>query len=358
MTSREFNLAVACCRYSFAAEQAENVDRLAEAVDWERFMALSRRHRVQGLVARGLLGAEIAVPREFSDAITADAVSVAERNLRLASAADALAEEFGKASIDLLFVKGLSLSALVYADPFIKMSADIDILIDPSEVIRSAQLLHEFGYRPIFPRDASADELRRWHARNKESAWLNSERDVVLELHTRLADNPVLIPGICMSSPRQLVEIGSGAPVGTLTNDDLFAYLCVHGASSAWFRLKWIVDLAALIYRSGEAKVEALHESAVARGAGRAPAQALLLADRFSLVRLPDHLRTKLRRDPLNLLLETVAVRQLLRLREPTDRWGGTASIHLSQALLGPGWSFAVSEISRQMHGFPRRRVA
>ena len=358
MTRPEFNLAVACCRYSFAAEQAEKIDRLAETVDWGRFIALSRRHRVQGLVARGLLGAQARIPREFSDAMTADAVSVAERNLRLASAAGALAEEFGRASIDILFVKGLSLSALVYADPFIKMSSDIDIVIDPSEVVRSAGLLHDLGYRPFVPRDASADELRRWHLRDKESAWRHPDRDVVVELHTRLADNAALIPGIDTSSPRRRVEIGSDLAVETLTDDDLFAYLSVHGASSAWFRLKWIVDLAALAFRVGEENVEALYQSALARGAGRAPAQALLLADRLSLLRLPGELRTKLRRDPLNLLLETIAVKQLFRFREPTERPLGTATIHLSQALLLQGWGFAITEVNRQVQGFTRRRTA
>ena len=33
----------------------------------------------------------------------------------------------------------------------------------------------------------------------------------------------------------------------TLGADDLFAYLCAHGAYHAWFRLKWLADIGALL---------------------------------------------------------------------------------------------------------------
>lgn len=50
-----------------------------------------------------------------------------------------------------------------------------------------------------------------------------------------------------MESARQLVEVACGIELPTLARDEPSAHLCVHGASSAWFRLKWITDLAALI---------------------------------------------------------------------------------------------------------------
>lgn len=61
-----------------------------------------------------------------------------------------------------------------------------------------------------------------------------------------LADNRRVITGIGTSSPLQQMEIARGVLPPTLAADELMIYLCVHGASSAWFRLKWIANLGAL----------------------------------------------------------------------------------------------------------------
>ena len=81
-----------------------------------------------------------------------------------------------------------------------------------------------------------------------------------VELHRRLADSLELIPGIGVGSPRQEVEVAPGVVLPTLAPDELFAYLCVHGASSAWFRLKWVTDLAALLCDCTAAEIARLYE--------------------------------------------------------------------------------------------------
>jgi hypothetical protein len=57
-------------------------------------------------------------------------------------------------------------------------------------------------------------------------------------LHSRLADSPELIPAIGAGSPHQKVEVVPGIVLPTLAADELFPYLCVHGALSAWFGVK------------------------------------------------------------------------------------------------------------------------
>ena len=68
-------------------------------------------------------------------------------------------------------------------------------------------------------------------------------------LHTRVADHPDLLSQVGIDSPIQIVTVAKHIALPTLARDELFAYLTVHGASSAWFRLKWITDLAALLAR-------------------------------------------------------------------------------------------------------------
>ncbi len=138
----------------------------------------------------------------------------------------------------------------------------------------------------------------------------------------------------------------------TLTTDELFAYLCVHGASSAWFRLKWIADVGALLAPSPPAGIERLYRRSQALGAGRAAAQALLLCGRLFGTALPPALLAELRADRTNRWLLAIALRKLagrsLATELPETRFG-TASIHLMQLGLLPGLKFKLGEIGRQL---------
>jgi hypothetical protein len=152
-----------------------------------------------------------------------------------------------------------------------------------------------------------------------------------------------------MDSPRQNVMIRQRA-FPTLASEDLFAYLSVHGTWSAWYRLKWITDLAALVHRSGADAAERFYEHAVSRGAGRAPAQALLLMNRLFGLELASHLHKEFDRDPANAVLEKLALREMREDRSPIERPLGTLPIHLARPLLLRGWAFKYSESKRQLH--------
>lgn len=215
-----------------------------------------------------------------------------------------------------------------------------------------AALLEVMDYRRVQPARAMASEkFAAWHALRKESTWQKQGSGIQIDLHTRLADNPRLIPGIGIVSPRQTVPLLPGIALPTLGNDHLFAYLCVHGSSSAWFRLKWICDLAALAERSAT-PLPSLYRQARDFGAGRAVAQALLLSDRlFATLDAAPDLRVELRRERTNRLLAGIAFKQLAGERdprEPTGRPFGTAAIHYSQLLLLPGLEFGAAELWRQ----------
>lgn len=357
--SPEFALALACCRWSFSGEGGSEIARCSREVDWPQFVHVIRRHRVQGLVAHALQKSHVSPPSAFADVMWQDAVDIAQCNLRSAAESFGLLDAFAKADIPLMFVKGLTLSALAYGDPYVKMSADIDVLVEADAVDPAGAILAKMGYRLVVPAvEANSPALSKWHKRHKESAWHKPESRLTIELHTSLANNPALIPGIGMSSPRQEVQIGQAHSLPTLATDDLFTYLCVHGASSAWFRLKWIADLTALLHNRGADETDRLYQSARARNAGRAPAQALLLANHLFGLELSDELRTDLIRDAANRLLASIAFRELLKMREPTQRPLGTVALHLTQPLLLEGWEFTFGEVKRQIGDIIQRRLS
>jgi hypothetical protein len=339
----EFALVVACCRWTYSGEGDDDIRCLAGAVDWGEFLRACRRHRVQGLAWHALSRLQVALPAPVRILLGEDAGAVAEQGLRAAQASASLADAFAAAGVPLMFLKGLTLGKLAYGNPFLKMGSDIDILVAPADVGTAAALLGTLGYRLEVPGDATL--LLRWHGSRKESVW-RGDTGPIIELHGRVADQPELLSTISAASPSQRVSVVPGVELSTFADDELFAYLCVHGASSAWFRLKWITDLAAWLHGRSPAEIEKLFVRAGALGAGRAPAQALLLAYWLYGIPLAPTLRGRLgaRTDSW---LAKAALREMLR-DEPTQRLLGTRAIHLTQFLLIDGLRYKWAELKRQ----------
>jgi hypothetical protein len=141
-----------------------------------------------------------------------------------------------------------------------------------------------------------------------------------------------------------MVEVAAGVHLPTLPLRLLLPYLAVHGASSAWFRLKWLADFAALAARSEPRELSDIARQAPRLGAGRTFAAALILANRLLGTRLPDELEA----DGATLRLVSLATRALRDPEEPTEKRFGTLPIHHSQLLMVPGSHYFMSELMRK----------
>lgn len=340
----EFALAAACCRWTYSSEGADEVERLAESTDWQAFLATCRRHRVQGLAWHALSGLRVALPAPVQIALAGDARAVAEHGLRAAGESARLCSAFRAANLPLLFLKGLALGKLAYGNPFLKMGWDIDVLVRPADVVSAASLLASLGYKLKVPGQAAL--LARWHRSRNQSIWCLGDR-IFVELHSHVIDLPELLPAISAASPRQFVTVAPGVELPTLADDEQFAYLCVHGGWSAWFRLKWITDLAAFLHGRGGGAIEMLYNRSEQLGAGRTAAQALLLARMLYDIPLPAGLSDRLN-GSLNSWLTRAALRCMLD-GEPTDRPLGTLPIHLTHFFLKDGLSYKLSELRRKI---------
>lgn len=356
--SPEFLLVAACCRWPPSGARDALVSDRARGVDWDHVRRVAKKHRVEALVWHGLKGAAAPVPQAVADAFAPMAAATARDNLLIAGESLRLNQRFARAGLTILFVKGVTLGKLAYGDIALKRGWDIDILIEPDALSRAAALLAEAGYRCVTPREPSQDALRRWHTDSKESVWRHGRTDVHVELHTALVDNPRLLPAIGAGALSRPVEILPGQCLPTLTGDELFTYLCAHGASSAWFRLKWLADLAALVSGAGAEEIERLFRRAQELGAGRAAAQALLLADHVFETALPPALAQELCSDRWNRWLFAAALKLMAGRYEAVElheRRLATLPIHLTQLALLPSWRFVLSEAWRQIGGFARR---
>jgi hypothetical protein len=346
--SPEWSFVVACCRHVSRSGDAEALRQAAAAgLDWPRVEAVAARHRVEGIVHKALTDAGLASP------FSAAASGIARQNLVHAAEAQRLHERLSDAGIAHLFVKGTTLAMLAWRSLAIKRAIDIDLLVDPATYERACALLFEAGYRCTHPGEVPMPRILAYARRMKDSVWRHRRRGMTVELHRRLTANEALLPHLTARSPSQLVAVAPGIDLPTFARDELVAYLCVHGALTAWSRLKWAADLDALI--AGETDIASLYRRVAALAPPRAVAQALLVCEAlFGLDLGP--LADALGRDKRNRWLAEVALATMVRggaERELEDQRLGTARLHFSLLFLAPGLRYKAGEIARQV-----RRIA
>lgn len=348
----EFFLVAACCRWPADAARAAAVRAAAAgSVDWPRFQRIVARHRVWGLARDGLARAGVSPPPEIARALDASVSHMARRNLALAAETVRLQRLFETAGIGAVFVKGATLAALAYGDFALKHGLDIDILVAASQFALARAALEQAGYAatPAFP-DLSQKRRDLLLGAMKEWQFVHQTSGVLVDLHWRLTTNGRLMNGTDAVFPTMAVAIGAGT-AHTLRREELFGYLCAHGAHHSWSRLKWLADVSALL-AAGDADVESLHLAAKARGAGRCAGQALSLRERLLGAALPAKMTEDLRGGAAAALLELAALDALLGAGaeiDPYDRRLGWMRAMLTKFLLGEGWRYAAHEGARYL---------
>lgn len=353
----EFRLVAAACRWPASAARDAAVREAAGAgIDWDSFLKVVARHRVEGLVHEGLKAIGDDAPAPVRSHLAAAAAGIARQNLAFAAEARRLAAAFDAGGYTYLFIKGVALNMLAYGTLGVKRASDLDVVIDPADYPAAVRMLMADGAVCEFPHEgASFEQVIRWTEGNKHSIWRHF--GVRVELHVAMVDNPRMLPGLSVRSPRQTVALGGGVAVPTLAHEGLFTYLCVHGATHAWSRLKWLADVAALVRGEDEAGLERLYRRACGYGAGRSAGSAYLLAADLLGLALPETLEAELRRDRAVLFLVRVARDAMVRggaEAELDETVLGTAGVHLSHLRMAPGLGYKWSEVRRKVGSLRR----
>jgi hypothetical protein len=355
----EFHLVAACCRWP-ASPARDAAVRAAAAgpIEWESFGKVVARHRVEGLVHDALRSEGELVPAPLRASLAASAAAIARENLSFAAEARRLADAFDAAGFTYMFVKGVTLNMLAYGTLGVKRASDLDVVIDPRDYPAAVRMFMADKAVCQSPHaGATFEEVMRWTEGDKHSSWFHF--GVCVELHVALVDNPRMLPGIGVHSPRQMVSLGGGISVPTLAREGLFTYLCVHGATHAWSRLKWLADVAAFVKDEEPAGLDQLYRRAADLGGGRSAASAYLLAQELLGLDLPPRLEAELRRDRAVAFLLQVARDAMVRggaEAELSETVLGTAGVHLSHMRMAPGLGYKWSEVRRKL-GLLRRET-
>ena len=350
--NREFALVAACCLWPPSPVRNESIaSAAAGAIDWARFLRVVKRHRVPGLVWNGLLEAGIDAPTDIVRTLKAGAGRTARASLASCAEAIRLQRLFEQAGLACAFLKGATVAKLAYDDLGIRHAKDIDMVVPDAAFFAACDLLASAGYRRTKPAGpATKTQLALWRRHGKDMEWWHDDKRIELELHWRLSSFSFLFKEPTDFARLYPVQVIPGAALTTLPQPDLFIYLCAHGASHAWCRLKWLADINALVAGRPAEAIEAYYQAAKDRSADRPVGQALSLCVRLFGLQLPQSVAADLSRSPAIPLLTRIALHAMIRGGAETeihDLRFGTTLIGLSHLLMTKSWRESFFEALR-----------
>ena len=338
----EMQLLLACCTLSMKQneqDRKESLERLfqrdasqsakrsrEDAIDWSSFLNLVDRHSVDLLVYHNIHN--YATEQTLNHASVPPDVRLTLKNrsdkrkvktLTLTAELTHLSKLFAEHGIFMLSFKGPLLSQHLFGNLALRNAGDLDLLVKPEELEQAEQLLQKNGYQQLLPDFTLTPRQRKAYLKtNQHVSYYHPQSLKRIEIHWRLHANRYLLPETYlqqMMTRTQQLPLG-GTQITTLSDEDMFLYLCLHGAHHGWSHLKWLCDIAQFLHREPAINWEAWIENVLKLGLHRPVAQALLLAHQLLDAPLPPATRLLMAENKIVDQLVAHAIRVLTRSSE------------------------------------------
>ena len=232
-------------RGSFTPDVAKRaVDRLETGLRWDVVLERATAHGLVPLVYNRLCALEFsgvpaAIRRRLTDTFGVNAI----RNILLAQELVSVLTQLGAAGVPVIPLKGTPLAESLYGDPALRISADLDILVQPKHLADSLRLLARSGYTVRGGDSPLVGLLARY---GKDCALTREVRQTAypLQIHCGLiwggpAERSLLAEIWADATPRPF----HAAPAYALSPEWEFLYLAIHAARHGLCPFKWLVDL-------------------------------------------------------------------------------------------------------------------
>lgn len=243
----ELRLLLLCSKLKIEQRERQVMDQLlVGAIDWDFFVYLTLHHKVYPIVYR-YLSTLSAVPKEALLALQQQTNKNISQTLPMMAELVRVLKVMGKNGINVVVMKGFPLAYQLYKDITLRPSRDLDILIPPEELDKARMLIEENGYvlRPPIS-NLTPDQLKRWMKSNQHIEYWQPDKGILLEIHWRLDCHGMDIPLSQVKNSLIQVQI-AGQSISILGKEESLLYLVLHGAVHAWFRLKWLYDVDAMV---------------------------------------------------------------------------------------------------------------
>lgn len=243
--TRELGLLLELLKLNGAAAQEEQISAWLTDIDWNQFVELVRHHRVFPTLYLSLQSLSTPlIPADVLEALRQNYRRNTVTMLHLTGELRRVCERLDQAEVRTLVLKGPLLAHELYGDVSLRTSKDLDLLIEVENVDRAEAALLEQGYLIKNPKLRLIND---WKWKDHHQSYIHPHKQVQVELHWRLHPDSGPETSFAQLWEQRRVNTMTGYPIHGLGREQLLEYLIAHGARHAWFRLRWLADIARLL---------------------------------------------------------------------------------------------------------------
>jgi hypothetical protein len=294
IASLEKEWAFLCACASPLANQERIRALLVGGLDWDVLLELADEHKMQGVLANRLAEADFrGVPANAREKLQSRIRAQHLFTLSMTAELFRMLQEFSKARIETILVKGPLVSLLAYGDLAVRSYVDLDVLLRHRDIQGATQRMLAMGFDAKVPESA----IRAGKIPG-EYLFKRPGTQRIIELHTertlRYYPKPMRVEDLFARKRHLLLD---GREVPALSLEDELVLDCIHGATHFWERLMWVADVAAVVARHPEMDWKKAGQAAADVGAERMLHVGILLGALLFGVALPAMIAEEIQQD-------------------------------------------------------------
>lgn len=214
-----------------------------EKLDWTLFASLALKHGVAALVAESLEYQSEEFPTDLAGALCAfrdkQRVYNETRSAVFRKHLDALYQS----NIEVILFKGPVLAESTYGDIGLRVFWDFDFLFPVQQIQPMSEVLYDQGFIGNLP--TTEKQIEAYWAYSGQAVFKHDKDELAIEPHWSLCPRTLGIDIDYQSMwDRSIERNWKGVRIRTFSPEDEFLMLALHGGKEAWFKLKYVADLA------------------------------------------------------------------------------------------------------------------
>ena len=214
------------------------IEVCAQVEDWPALFSAAHDHGLTSVVLAGARRARVPASILEADAVTRDLrLGAVWQDVLRDTVRNALTA-FKRREVPAVPLKGPVLAARLYDDEMVRVSTDVDLLVEPASIDRAVAALRPLGY------ELEGGAVGRFYRRHHHHVHLLHPTLPPLELHFEAYRGfGTVLPAAPLLGRSIACPVPGWGQVRVLSPEDEFLYLAVHAASHRFQRLIWLFDL-------------------------------------------------------------------------------------------------------------------